>query len=443
MMSKYITSKDDNIQPKISRYYQHYVLLIMGFLAGSKMGKRSSERGQVLVIVALAMIVLLAFTALGIDGGRLFMERINAQTAADAAALAGALAKCQNQNVTAAALDIAQTNGYNNDGSSNSVAVYSPPISGSYDSDHVEVVIISTIEKSFAHFIYGGPLQNTVRAVTRCIEVTGGGGAAIFAGSEICPNTIDWPGSVTSLVGGVHSNNDITVSGSSNSVKGEVTYVTTVDESGEITYEPPPPDNPVQTTVQPYPVHYQIEEYAPDGIKAIEADDKGEYYSCECRMDMAWLMDNGYFNDSTKVLKSGLYYTTEEIELQHSDIIGHGVTLVSRNVISINGSNQQLNHDPDDPELTPYVDGLLAFTDMKYSNSVDQCVKFVIKMEGSTNQWSGVIYAPYGQIEMAGSDDTTLNGSLFGYTVKLNGSALNLKYDEELFPTVREISLIE
>jgi hypothetical protein len=48
-----------------------------------------SERGQTLVIVAVAMVGLLALAGLAIDGGNLFMQRRQAQNAADAAALAG------------------------------------------------------------------------------------------------------------------------------------------------------------------------------------------------------------------------------------------------------------------------------------------------------------------------------------------------------------------
>ena len=49
-----------------------------------------SDRGAVLVHVALAMLVLIAFSALAIDYGALLVSRSQAQNAADAAALAGA-----------------------------------------------------------------------------------------------------------------------------------------------------------------------------------------------------------------------------------------------------------------------------------------------------------------------------------------------------------------
>jgi hypothetical protein len=52
-------------------------------------GTARRERGQVLIIVAVALVGLLALAGLAIDGGNLLMERRRAQNAADAAALAG------------------------------------------------------------------------------------------------------------------------------------------------------------------------------------------------------------------------------------------------------------------------------------------------------------------------------------------------------------------
>ena len=56
------------------------------------MTARRSERGAVLVHVAIGLIVLLAFSAFAIDYGILWVSRAQAQNAADAAALAGATA---------------------------------------------------------------------------------------------------------------------------------------------------------------------------------------------------------------------------------------------------------------------------------------------------------------------------------------------------------------
>jgi hypothetical protein len=52
-----------------------------------------NEHGQILIIIALALIALLGFTSLAIDGGMVYSDRRQAQNAADAASLAGALKK--------------------------------------------------------------------------------------------------------------------------------------------------------------------------------------------------------------------------------------------------------------------------------------------------------------------------------------------------------------
>lgn len=55
------------------------------------------QRGQTLILVALMMVVLLAFVALALDGGNAYLQRRQMQTAADAGALAGAKALCLNR----------------------------------------------------------------------------------------------------------------------------------------------------------------------------------------------------------------------------------------------------------------------------------------------------------------------------------------------------------
>ena len=51
--------------------------------------KQPAERGQVLVLLVLGMVVLLGFTALAVDGGMVYADRRQAQNASDASSLAG------------------------------------------------------------------------------------------------------------------------------------------------------------------------------------------------------------------------------------------------------------------------------------------------------------------------------------------------------------------
>lgn len=57
---------------------------------GSDPEEREAERGQVIVLFALSLVVLVGMLALILDGGRVYTERRMAQNAADAAATAGA-----------------------------------------------------------------------------------------------------------------------------------------------------------------------------------------------------------------------------------------------------------------------------------------------------------------------------------------------------------------
>ena len=62
--------------------------------------KLNLQRGQALVLVALAMIALMAMLALVLDGGNTFMNRRAMQNASDAGALAGARQLCITRSET-------------------------------------------------------------------------------------------------------------------------------------------------------------------------------------------------------------------------------------------------------------------------------------------------------------------------------------------------------
>ena len=66
---------------------------------------KNSERGQALIVIAIVLVVLAGIIGLAIDGGNVFLDRRKAQNAADAAALAAALARVRGgQNPTVVAL---------------------------------------------------------------------------------------------------------------------------------------------------------------------------------------------------------------------------------------------------------------------------------------------------------------------------------------------------
>lgn len=127
-----------------------------------------TESGQAMVLFVLGFVALLGFTALAIDGGNVYTDRRNAQNAADASALAGALQKSNgrtNSEVVQAAQTSAGTNGYNGGNIFSTVTGPFSDYSGKYYL--VNVTITSTVNTSFAQVVFSGPLRNTVTASAR------------------------------------------------------------------------------------------------------------------------------------------------------------------------------------------------------------------------------------------------------------------------------------
>jgi Predicted membrane protein (DUF2134). len=387
------------------------------------------------------MVVLLGIAGVVVDLGNARQHRLQAQAAADAAALAGAgelKAHATAAAARAAAEDYAARNGF----SAGGVSVRVPPTSGNHigESRCVEVLTTGEVPTTFGRVLGRDSLTVGARAVS-CARPSGGGGSAIFGGSTTCQNTVEWAGSNTSVTGGVHTNRDLKVGGSSNVVNGQGTYLTTVDApSDKITFNPAV-DNPTQLAGPlAYPVPFAIADYAPSGARASLALGQGRYHDAgNDKIDMGWLQSRGLWNDFTKRLSSGLYYTTNDIDLSASSITGPGVTLVSASgQISLSGSSHDLT--PWDP------DGLLAFSNhqkMTDASHPANCTSAGVKMSGSTHAWAGIVYAPRSQIEMSGSSNTTVRGALIGHTVKLNGSTLSIAHDPNFGGGTVDIRLTE
>lgn len=161
------------------------------------MKRMNSQQGQALVLIALAAVALFGFTALAVDGSRLFSDRRHAQNAADTAALSAALSKIRAPGNDAAkfaaavtaARNIAASNGYNNNGTSNTVdvslcsdsGVSCPALpAGADPTEYLQVKIVSTIPSTFAR-IFGRPFFTStsvavVRAAASTTSTSGGGG---------------------------------------------------------------------------------------------------------------------------------------------------------------------------------------------------------------------------------------------------------------------------
>ena len=176
---------------------------------------RSSEKGQALIVIAFAAIVLFSFAALAIDGSRVFSDKRHAQNAADTAVLAGALAYARGNSVDTAAQTRATSNGYNDILPSNDVTITvvdapSGICPANILGKDITVNIVSHVNTTFARVIGRTQMTNVVTATSRaCGSYTG----PTFNGNAIvslAPSGVGYDGSGTPdwniTGGGIFSN---------------------------------------------------------------------------------------------------------------------------------------------------------------------------------------------------------------------------------------------
>jgi len=376
--------------------------------------RKGKESGQVLVIVALALIAVTGMLALAVDGGNMYLQRRRAQNAADAAALGATFRLADGWDdaaIQAVVIEYAVTR----NGADTVEAVYLPSettVGGGYipgGSTGIRVHATKTARTFFAGVI--GLSEATLASDAAAqfeIRSQGCGGYAIYAHSEDCSKPIDWSGSGGEIVGWGHSNGKIKVSGSGHTVTGgSFEYVTTVQETGSghsITY--------VQGSVSDsYPVVFDMDRYRPGGEAALAAG--GQYYVHNCSK---WKVSG-----SGKTLAEGLHYCSGKADISGSGHYGH-VTIVAEGDIDVSGSGHTFQY---------YCDGLLFFSNYERSGT-PKCNNPTIDISGSGGSYEGICYAPNGAVEYTGSGHHVMNGSLIGWCVDISGSGFTLTYEGDI-----------
>jgi hypothetical protein len=168
----------------------------------------STQRGQALILIALAMVGLVGFAALAIDGGNIFSDRRHAQNAADTAALAAALARARVETAdtyVTAGEDRAANNGYASDGitevkvhlcSEAMVSDEGKPLvckglpTGADPAQYVQVYIKSVVKLFFAPVLGWRQATNYTDAVARATlpeTVPWYDGNALVSTMQHCP----------------------------------------------------------------------------------------------------------------------------------------------------------------------------------------------------------------------------------------------------------------
>ena len=425
------------------------------------------ERGQAIIIIALSAVVLFGFLALAVDGSSIFSDRRHAQNAADTAALAGALAKVNNDpDWSNKARDRASQNGYTGDLIRSKVEVYNPPTTGVYSNcadvhfncnDYVQVVIRSYLKTYLASMFGFSQFENRVVAVARTISqnnnFTFGGNAVVALAPTGCSLKTNGSAAVTVEGGGMYSNSDdgscaffnqscpnnniAVYTDDTHSTFSNITMVgnsstkCTLDanfSSGatQISFPPPYQEIPAPAECSQTPT-YTV---TGTGNSKTATLNPGHYASIPLNGQWKYVILNpGVYcidttlNAPTSLIVSGTFPSDPGVFIYIKP--GGSYTFNGGSDISLWGIND--NSVAADSSLTKYK-GFLLYVAPDYSlGTPPNC-----KINGNSDyKLAGTIYAPYCAVTIDGTSNTgDFQSQVIGYTVTMAGTAdVRIVYD--------------
>jgi hypothetical protein len=395
-----------------------------------------SERGQVIILLTIGIITLLGFTALAIDGGRLYSERRFIQGVADTSSLTGALYIAQYDGVITSsvldkaiqsALKRAELSGF--DSTKTTVTITQD---GYYY--YVKTVINSTLDPIIAQIVYNGPLNvgaRTVAGVSR-IPVFALGKALVAINNTAC-RSIYFHGNANVNIAdtGIYSystcpTNAIEFQGSTTAdIAGYISAI------GGVVIQKP--ENVVSDgVISENQFAFPEMSVVPSCEGFSNQSDSGSTRSPGIYPNGIHLKGNG-----TWELKPGLYCLDGDFVINNGTLVGHGVTLYMRNgQVSINGGAVELtaplNNQWEDGADKPW-NGMLIF--YAYDNPNP------LIMNGNADSYfEGTIYNHYGECQLNGGGNTeAFDAQVVCDTIDLIGNAdLNMIYNPatKYFPPI-------
>lgn len=401
------------------------------------------ERGQALILIALAAIGLFGVTGLAIDGSAKFSDRRHAQNAADAAALAGALALGNDKtDWKLNALNIAFDNGYTDDLVSNNVEVYrcdevdaSCGTGYAGSTQYVQVIITSNVNTYFARVIGIYQTHNTVHAVALARKA-----GPLFPGSSIvsldphsgCPGslTVGGNGTVTLNGGGMFVNSDSSdcafeQQGCSLNLQINGGGISSVGD-GNVDFDACYSGTTDTTTYNADPIQFPYDLDMP--AEPTECTSPAGWFSSDATTTY---LHPGRYNEfppksgggvhvrDNVFMYPGIYCVNNVVKLtdQHLILTGTDVTIYIRPGYDFSIENGEFHLSA---STSGEYQGYLMIVATDFSGSPTDC-----KINGNANDsYTGTIFAPYCNLTINGTTDSTAyNGQIVGYDVKVNGSS--------------------
>ena len=443
--------------------------------------KLFSERGQALILIALAAIGLFGVTGLAIDGSARFSDRRHAQNAADASALSGALAY---GNLTASpvydadgnlaspidwkvnALNLANDNGYTGDHVRSEVKVY---LCSEHDAScgagyagstqYVQVIVTSYVKTYFARVIGINQTQNTVQAIALAKR-----GGPLFEGNSIvalnpsssCPGSllVGGSGTITLDGGGILVNSsspDCAFEQQGCNLELEFINGGGISSSGidNVDFDACYSGSAVTPSYDAPPIQFPGDLDLPDEPAECDVSSPG-WWSSDATTTY---LHPGRYNEfppksgggitvrDNMFMYPGNYCVNNVVKLndQHLILNGTEVMIYIRPGYDFSIENGEFHLSA--PTSGEYA-GYLMIVGSDFTGSPDTC-----KIDGNANDsYTGTIFAPYCNLTINGTaNSTAYNGQIVGYEVKINGSSnLSFTYDEDLNgKTKRKVGLMK
>lgn len=404
------------------------------------MNRKSQEKGQIIIILALGLVGILALTALALDGSRVYNERRLDQSTADSAALAGAGAAAQamkdsmpssfycgsplgaTASVAAvnAAVESAQADGVtlaiNDFSTGNGVQVTCAKDTFATYLD-VRVMVTTEMTTTFATVVGRDTLTTEVEATARVYpKQPAAYGNAIVSLSNSCGNIggIDFGGTAKVKVnkGGVFSNSCLEADGNSylELIGGTASYYTAFGGNY--------PDN---INVPPQ----QVTEKLPDLNIQVPVCSSTAYVNSPNSGTISPGNYNGIFVNSkeTMTFQPGLYCLKGDFDVNAKAIVwAENVTFfMQTGTVHFNGTAELHLFAPNCETsvcgVPRAIRGLLMYFPPENQATI-------ILNGSSDNDYMGTIYAPASNFKINGtSDSDTFNTQLIGNKVDFIGTA--------------------
>jgi Flp pilus assembly protein TadG len=390
------------------------------------------ERGNILVLTALSMTMLISFMAIGVDVSNLYFTQHKLQTLADAAAMAGALeaSACSTTNCdvirTAAKMAMTENGSTASDTQFQNCASAAPSGTGlllivnngpcalgstasdpNYgDKNYVEAVVARQVPTYFAKIFGKSTVTISARAEAGksvpagpCFDILGDSGQTL---------TLNSGAKITDAAGstcGINVNSSVMENSGATVNVGSYTVNGTVTNNGATTNPAPTSGS---TVTDPY--------------SSLAAPSKGttqssynESFSGATELQSGYYSGGLNFNGGTYTvtLDSGVYYIDGNVT------VGTGVTLSGTGVTIYMASGQLNVNSGATVSLTAPSSGSTAGLVIWQAKSD---TNEMILNAGSNSSWGGSVYVPGGQLTLNSNSGASSYGMIVAKSAMVNAT---------------------